>query len=235
MAGNLKISICALIQGWYGHRIVSNIERRIPEGWRLEACEFPRGLPDPVEDPSSILPKLPRCDLILSLGEHPSVAAMLPEIVQATTARSVICPVDSYEWVPSGLSRQVSERLFELGVAYTFPKPLCSLQENIEDEYIRTFAERFGRPKLRITLNGKVIGRVDVLRGSPCGSTYFVSEKLTGLSVDEAASRAGLLMQIYPCLASRVEGPKYREALIHVASNIMMGAVQESLLKATIV
>jgi len=233
MVTSQELSICALVQGFYGHRIVSNIEREIPEGWTLEVSEFPSELPDPVEDPKSVIPKLSSCDLILSLGEHPTVAALLPDIAQATSARSVICPVDNHDWVPPGLIRQVSERLVELGIAYAFPKPLCSLQDNVYDDYIRLFAERFGRPRLRITLKGEVISRVDVLRSSPCGATYFVAERLVGLKANEAASRAGLLTQLYPCLASRVEAPQYGRSLIHEAAKIMSSTVEESLLRAS--
>ncbi|MEM2107026.1 MAG: DUF166 family protein [Candidatus Bathyarchaeia archaeon] len=233
MVTNRKLSICALIQGFYGHRIVSNIKGKLPEGWNLEVCEFPNKLPDPVEDPKSVIPKLPRCDLILSLGEHPTVAAILPEIAEATMASSVICPVDNHDWVPSGLIRQVSERLVELGVAYTFPKPLCSLQDNVNNDCIRLFAERFGKPKLLITLRNEVISRVDVLRSSPCGATYFIAERLVGLRVNEASSRAGLLTQLYPCLASKVEVPQYGRSLIHEAAKIMSGTVEESLLRAS--
>ncbi|MBS7626228.1 hypothetical protein KEJ51_04200 [Candidatus Bathyarchaeota archaeon] len=232
MVTNRKLSVCALVQGFYGYRIVSNIKGRTPEGWNLEVCEFTNKLPDPVDDPRSLIPKPPHCDLILSLGEHPTIAALLPEITQAAAASSVICPVDNHDWVPLGLIKQVSERLSDLGVAYVFPKPLCSLQDNVDDDYIRLFAEKFGRPRLRIILNGKVISRVDVLRSSPCGATYFVAERLVGLKAYEAALRAGLLTQLYPCLASKAEALNYGRSLINEAARIMSRTVEESILKA---
>ena len=218
--------ICALVQGWYGQRIVLNLEKRIPSDWTIDVHEFPRALPALVEEPESLLPKqVSRCDLILSLGEHPAIASLLPDLVKLTGAKAVIAPIGNSSWVPPGIRKQVLRELASLAVASAFPKPFCSMEANSNDKFIDGFAERFGRPKLNITLKNDLIESVDVLRGSPCGSTHFVAEKLLGVSRSEAPTRAGLLVQIYPCLASRERDLEQGEALIHVAAHVLRGAV----------
>ncbi|MBA7504084.1 hypothetical protein ES706_02709 [subsurface metagenome] len=226
----LKMRIYALVQGWYGQRIVLNLERRIPSDWTIEVYKFPRALPTLIEEPENFLPKQThRCDLILSLGEHPAIASLLPDLVKLTGAEAVMVPIDNSNWVPPGVRTKVLWELASLGVASAFPKPFCSMEANSGNKFIDKFAERFGRPKLNITLKNELIESVDVLRSSPCGSTYFVAEKLLGVNKSEAPTRASLLVQIYPCLASRGRDLEYGEALIHAAAHILKGAVLKSI------
>jgi hypothetical protein len=42
----------------------------------------------------------PPTDLILSFGEHPGVAELLPDMVQMTGARAVVAAVDNETWLP---------------------------------------------------------------------------------------------------------------------------------------
>ena len=96
------------------------------------------------------------------------------------------------------------------------------------DQIIDEFAERFGRPKLSIALKDDVIKSVDVIRGSPCGSTHFAARKLIGMSKSEAATKGGLFVQTYPCLASRVRDPEYDKSLIHMAAYIAKNSILKS-------
>jgi hypothetical protein len=226
----LKISICILIQGWYGQRIVENLEKLIPRDWLIKVHEFPRDLPTFIEEPEEFLPSpVSQCDLILSLGEHPAIASLLPDLAKITGAKAVIAPIDNSSWVPSGIRKHISRELSSLGVTSSFPKPFCSMKTNTGSKLIDEFAERFGRPRLRIALKDDVIESVEVLRGSPCGSTYFVAKKLLGVNRSEAATKGSLLVQTYPCLASRVRDPEYNRPLIHVTAYIVKNAVSRSL------
>ncbi|MFH1328002.1 MAG: DUF166 family protein [Candidatus Bathyarchaeota archaeon] len=222
-------SICALVQGWYGQRIVLNLKKRIPSNWKIRVYEFPNDLPVFIEEPKEILPKqVSNCDLILSLGENPAIVSLLPDLVKVTGAKGVIAPIDNSDWVPPGLKKQVSEELTKLGVASTFPKPFCAMEANSGNKFIDEFAVRFGKPKLSITLKNNLIESVEVLRGSPCGATHFVAEKLVGVNKSKAAVNASLLVQIYPCLASRQRSSSGKP-LIHTAANILNRAVLKSL------
>ena len=72
-----------------------------PQGWEIETLEITSSLPTMMEDPLEFLPPdIPKADLVISLGEHPGVAELLPEIVKAAGARAVIAPVDNRAWLP---------------------------------------------------------------------------------------------------------------------------------------
>ncbi len=222
--------ICALVQGWYGHRIVLNLKKWIPSDWELEVYEFLRNLPILIEEPKDFLPKkISRCDLILSLGEQPAIASLLPDLVKLTGAKAVIVPIDNSEWVPPGVRTQVSKELKKLGAASAFPKPFCSMRPNSGNELIDAFAKIFGKPELKIHVKNDLVERVGVIRGSPCGGTHFVAEKLVGVKRSEASTKASLFLQLYPCLASSKKDIEYDDMLIHVSAHIMKGAVEEAL------
>jgi hypothetical protein len=227
------MEIYALIQGWYGERIIQNMLKRLPKGWTIKSHRLPDQLPIIIDEPGNFLPKeTSRFDLILSLGEHPSVAYLLPSIVKATSAKAVIAPIDDSRWLPPGVKRQISEELTRLGVAAAFPKVFCSLTPIYKNDLIDEFARYFGRHKLQITLNNDVIESVHVIRGSPCGSTHYIADKLRGLEISEAPREASLQLQIYPCLASQDKDLEYGTPLMHVAAHIVMGEVKKALCKA---
>ncbi len=225
-----RISIIVLVQGWYGQRIVLNIRSRIPDDWTIKVHELPRGLPILVEEPKELIPKqITKCELILSLGEHPAIASFLPNLIEITGAKAVIAPIDNSNWVPPGVRKQVYEELERKGVESSFPKPFCSMKTNSGNKFIDNFAKRFGKPDLRVTSKNGIIKKVDILRGSPCGATNFVAEKLVGNRKSKAPVDASLFVQTYPCLASRMNDPELGKSLIHVAAYITKASVQKSL------
>ncbi len=225
-----SISICALVQGWYGYRMVSNIKNRIPNSWEIKSLKFPQELPVIVEDIVEILPaKISRCELILSLGENPIIASLLPDLVKITGAKAVIVPIDNSSWVPLGIKKQISEEFDKIGVAFAFPKPFCSMVSNSNNGLIDDFSRRVGKPILKIEIKNDTINRIKVIRGSPCGATHYVAEMLTGMKKSEAAIKASLLVQTYPCLASRKKDPEFGKSLIHLAAYITRGEVLKSL------
>lgn len=225
-----KIRICILIQGWYGQRIVENLKEKSPKNWEFYVHKFPNELPLIIDKEDRLLPKqFPKCDLLISLGENPAIISLLPDLVKKSGAKAIVAPVDNSNWNPPGLRKQVSDELKQLGVAFSFPRPFCSMNSNSKNEIIDGFAERFGAPKLKITSEKGIIKGIQVLRGVPCGATHFVTEKLKGLSDNKAESKASLLIQTYPCLASRTKDPECGEHLIHVAAYIIKGAVHKAL------
>ncbi|MCS7222675.1 MAG: DUF166 family protein [Anaerolineae bacterium] len=232
--------ILALIQGEYGRRIVENIQRHAPE-WPLAVWNAPvLALDEAMDAPETFVPSnLAPADLILSLGQMPAVAVLLPELVQITGARAVIAPIDREEWLPSGLARQIAIWLADLDVTAVFPKPFCSLTEwtynlhshlrTYEDSLVTAFARRFGQPELRVQVgpDGKTIESVEVVRDSACGCARYVAERLTGEHVDDAEQRAGMLHHHFPCLASMRIDPDFNDTLMHISGDILRGQVRE--------
>ena len=217
--------------GDYGLRILENIRLRGPRDWEITHVPLPESLPPIVEDPDLLVDGLVpdvTWDLILFMGESPSAFSLLPSIAARSSAKAVIAPVDDYSWLPLGLERQVKSELDELGVASAFPRTFCTLFP-IGVPLIDEFAMVFGLPLLKLEVEEGRVKGVEVLRGAPCGSTWFMAEKLVGVEVDGAGARAGTFVQIYPCLASRRVERLLGDAPIHVAGHIAERAVEKAL------
>jgi hypothetical protein len=237
--------ILAIVQGNYGQRMVENIRRRGPAGWTVESFRPPPVLPMIVDDPDEFLPgSLPQADMVLALIESPKTAQLVPAIARRSGAKAVLCPIDHTAWVPPGLKNQLQRELAEMGIESAFPKPFCTLTEETAgyrraaERYnsatISEFARHFGRPRLapKVNVSAGTIESIDVLRGSPCGSTWYAAEKLAGASVEEAVPKAGLLSHQYPCLASmekeQIDDRLY-DTLMHVSGYVMNEEMEERL------
>ena len=232
MNSNKEILIDIFIQGSYGNRIAENLKKKSPSNWKIFVYQFSKDMPKIIEDPECFFPKnISNCDIVISLGENPSFATLLPFIAKVTKAKAVIAPVDNPSWLPQGIITQISRELNELNVQCSFPKPFCSMESKTGLSLIDKFATRFGRPELQINLKENMIKEVKILCGSPCGSTHYMSEGIIGLEKNQASNRAGLLIQIFPCLASRSIVSNSKKPLIHIAAHIAMTSVLKSLSK----
>lgn len=236
-----RLSVLILTQGLWGKRIADNIGRYCPTAWVVHQCFVQRTLPPVIDDPAEFLPlHIPHVDLILALGEIPALAQLIPDMVKASGARSVIAPIDRTESLPPGLAAQLKGWLEELGVAVVFPKPFCSLTEttfnqppivvNYTDPIIQTFAHYFGRPELLVTIDeDDRVNRITVARDSACGCARFVAEELVGCLVEQAEYEAGMLHHHYPCLASMNQEADYNDTLMHVSGHILRVTLKEQI------
>ena len=218
-------------QGGYGERVLENLRRRAPDEWTIGHEALPEALPPVIEEPEKHLSGLElggEWDLILFLGESPSAFSLLPAIMRRLSAGAVVAPVDDYSWLPLGLERQIRSELEGLGVKVVFPRTFCTLKP-VGVPPVDEFAQIFGSPRLGIAVEGSKISRVDVVRGAPCGSTWYMAEKLPGTRVEEADARAAIFVQIYPCLASRRVERLLGDAPIHVAGHLVEKAVEDAL------
>jgi len=232
--------ILVVINGDYGQRHVDNLRAHTPENWSIAVWKAPRLLPPIVDDADEFLPpQLPASDLILSLGEHPGVATLLPDIAKMTGARAVIAPIDSAAWLPNGLARQVEGWLKRMEVVSVFPKPFCTLTERTynvirnkkpyDHPLIAEFARYFGRPRFEVHVDqteGK-IASVAVLRDACCGCARFVAEKLVGIGADDAEFQAGMFHHHYPCQATMGVDSDYNDTLLHVSGNVFKDEIAE--------
>jgi hypothetical protein len=231
--------ILAIISGEYGQRHVDNIRAHAPTDWVVKVWKAPSVLPPVIDYPEDYLPDaLPPADLVLSFGEHPGVAELLPDIARMTGARAVIAAVDSETWLPRGLARQLRGWLQDMGIACVTPKPLCSLTEThysigrrqrieYHDPLIAEFSRYFGQPDLLITVDpeSRRITSAEVLRDSVCGCARYVAQRLVDVSADNAEQEAGLLHHHYPCLASMGVDTDYGDTLMHISGNLLKNNV----------
>jgi hypothetical protein len=180
-----------------------------------------------------LLKELPAADLLISLGEHPGVAQMIPDMVKRCGAKAVIAPADNRAWLPFGLARQIQKKLESMGVDMVYPVPFCSLTEDdSQNPYIKEFAGHFGKPQVDIELyqdDKHKVGKVTIKREAPCGSTRFVAERLVGVWFREAAEQAGLLHHQFPCMATMAMDREFQDTLMHRAGNMLKQTVQQSI------
>jgi len=222
--------ILAVVQGNYGKRIAGNINFHAPSSWKITTWTAPSYFPVIVEEPEEFLPlSLPETDLLLSLGENPGVAQLIPGLVKLSKAKAVIAPCDNRDWLPAGLRNQIKKELKTSGISCAFPSPFCSLTENFsENEYIKLFARYFGKPQIILNCNKGKVTRLILKREAPCGCSRFIAEKLTGVKVEEAEEKAGLFHHYYPCLASgKIDAGK--DSLLHQSANITKLVVKKAI------
>jgi hypothetical protein len=228
--------ILVAIQGHYGQRIADNIRNFGPAGWKVYSFTFPQDLPAIIDDADEFLPKeLPAADLLISLGEHPGVAQMIPDVVKRSGAKAVIAPADNRTWLPPGLAMQIKRKLESMGVDMVYPVPFCTLSEkDSQNPFILEFAKYFGKPDVDIELDKDKIKRVVVIRGSPCGCTPYVADGLTGIWERDAVEKAGLLHHQYPCLSTMVMDQEFEDTLMHRAGLMTKLAAEKAIKSAKV-
>lgn len=229
--------VLLITQGEYGDRMVANITAHAPEGWEIETWRAPKALPPIIDEPEDFLPdELPEVDLVVSFGEDPGVAELLPDIVRRVGASAALVPIDSESWVPSGMATQLGKLFGERGVGAAFPKPLCSLTETTynfpkrvayDDPRIAEFARSFGAPRFEVEATDDGVTAVRVLRDATCGCARYVAEGLIGKRPDEVEFEAGMLHHHYPCLATMGIDPQLGDTLMHISGIIMREELAE--------
>ncbi len=221
--------ILASVQGRYGERIAAHIRSNGPLEWEVAVLPLPARLPAIIDDPSEVLPPaIPQAELLISLHESPGAADLIPDIAQACGANAVLAAVDDPAACPPGLANQIRKRLDGMGIAYSFPRPLCSFDGG-PHPLLEAFAERFGRPVLSVRREGDRVLSVEVLRDAPCGSARFVASVLPGVRVQEAADTGALRHHHHPCLASMEIDPDRNDTIMHLSGYIVRAAIKAGL------
>ena len=226
----MDIKIFILSYGEYGSRIVNNIVNRGFSSAIVGLHEFPEDIPEFIDDFSSYIPmELPECDLILSLGLKGDINMILPEIASKTGAKSVIAEIHDPSQIPFGLQREIEAS--SKGIKIVFAKPFCSLKP-VGDEVIDEFTRYFGKPELEIKFD-KFIKNINVFRGAPCGSTWYIADELIGFPVEDAELESGNKIHNYPCIASMATDSIVGDTILHLAGYKIKEAVKEGLGFAT--
>ncbi len=226
----MDIKIFILSSGDYGSRIVNNIANRGYASAIVGLHEYSEDLPEFIDNFESYIPeKLPECDLILSLGLKGDINMVLPEIASKTGAKSVIAEMHDPAQIPPGLQREIEASANDIKIV--FAKPFCSLKP-VGDSVIDEFARYFGKPELIIE-GDEFIKNINVIRGAPCGSTWYVADELEGFPVKDAELESGNKIHNYPCVASMATDSIVGDTILHLAGYKIKEAVKEGLGFAT--
>lgn len=218
--------IFILTSGNYGSRIINAMAKMGFASSIVGIHEVDENLPEFIEDIDEFIPNnLLEADLVLSLGLYGDINMIIPIVASKTGAKSIIVPIHDPKQIPMGLQREIENEIGDAKIV--FPKPFCSL-EPVGDKYIDEFASIFGKPELEIEFDD-LIKSIKVKRGAPCGSTWFVAEKLENIPVDEAEFESGKLYHNYPCLASMSTDPQVGDTILHLAGYKIKEAVKSEL------
>jgi hypothetical protein len=223
------MKVLFVTQGKYGERIADNVANRRPDGWEIARLPLSPRLPIVIDDPDAVLPpSIPAADLLVSLHESPGAAELIPDIAEKCGAAAVLAAVDDRAACPPGLQNQVRKRLDRLGVAVAFATPLCGFDGGPHPHLV-AFAEKFGRPRMRIAADGDRVGSVTVERDCPCGAAGFVASVLPGTRLSEAADTGALRHHHHPCMASMEIDPDRNDTLMHLSGYIFRAAINSAL------
>jgi hypothetical protein len=198
----------------------------------------PLNLPAFIDNPEEYMPKkIPKTDLCIASGLHKDLLLELPRQLQRSGIAGLIVPIEDFAEVPSGLRKQVEEKCQELSLESAFPKPFCSLELSEAMPTIsRLVTElKIGRPSLEasITKLGKdeVIEAAVVRRSAPCGSTWYVARKLTGVATKQEVLYDAIAKahHSYPCTATMNVDPETKEPILHIGGYIIREEVEKAL------
>ncbi|MBU2617253.1 MAG: DUF166 domain-containing protein [Euryarchaeota archaeon] len=205
--------IGVITKGKHGLRLIETI--RSKTDMSVVSASLPC-LPEFIEDPSSFLEELDEAvfdvDLLITYSLHPDLT---PEIIRLAEKHGVQAIIVPGGYAKAGSRRKLVSKKYNIHVRV---EEVCCAIEPGGNNIVSEFASKLGRPMYRITTSDGIITKVDVIRGTPCGGSWFVAEELVGTPASEAPTKAGLLIQYYPCWGK-----------IHVAAEIQKKAVIDAL------
>ncbi|AKB30423.1 Thymidylate synthase [Methanosarcina siciliae T4/M] len=215
--------IGVITRGKYGHRLIDTIKEH--SDFSVVTADLPEFVPVFIEEPDEFLDSLNfdrgvfSAEIVVTYSLHPDLTSAIAKLAAEAGVRSLIIPGG-----PSRASVTELNRISEAsGMDIEVDEICCTLEPNSANS---PFAEIFGSPVLKVkTENGK-IAKVDVIKGAPCGSTWYMAKEIVGVPVKDAPPKAGLLIQQYPCRASRGEmggihesGELHKQAFIKALEN----------------
>ena len=200
------ITITVVTRGRYGQRAIRTIREKTD--FEVIDAPLPKYLPDFIEDTAPYTENAGlSSDLVIIFALHPDLTPAFAACAAESGAGAIIVSgSDTYEL------RKIRDR-YQIHI---HADEICCSLLPCGDPVIDEFTEILGRPRVKISVNGGVISDVCVVRGSPCGATWWAASQLAGTPVADAPARAGLLVQQYPCRAVRgTRGGIHRSAAIH--------------------
>ena len=224
-----KIRILLFQRGMYGERVVETIKKYGKKLQISKIFKIPKDLPDIIEEPETYISEeiFKDIDLIISYSLHADLSQYIVEQAKNNGIKAVIMPGEDPSFSQLGARRQ----LFEIAgneVTVFGPEVTCALKPVEDNEIIKIFCSELGHPKFKVETKEGKISKVDVIRGAPCGATWYVAKEIIGESIKEAPRKAALLTQYY-CRASRGYDIIGGEGKIHKAGKITMKAFEKAI------
>jgi hypothetical protein len=215
--------IGVITRGKYGHRLIDTVKEH--SDFSVVTSDLPELVPLFIEDPDQYLEALNfdkrvfSAEIVITYSLHPDLTSAIAKLASRAGVRSLI--------VPGGPSRASIPELNQIseasGMDIEVHEICCTLEPN---EFNRPFTDIFGSPSLEVKTKNEKIEDVKVLKGAPCGSTWYMAKEIIGVPLKDAAPKAGLLIQHYPCRAARGDlggihesGELHKQAFIKALEN----------------
>jgi len=202
----------------------------------------PDSLDDFLDDVAPhIPPGIPQADIAIVVNVHPDIIFGLLPILKDKGYKGIIGGSERPKELPLGLRTQLADEAGKLGMEEAFAKPFCALRPNPATPAINAFMEKahFGEPMLKIVTQKSRAGKetvlaANVIRSAPCGSTWYVAKRMTGIETDQPDLRERIseAHHAYPCTASMDQDPELKDTILHKAGYIIREAVEDSIKRA---
>jgi len=211
------LKVVIVTDGPYGERAYEYISKEFDT--EFIQLEQPTSVfADHTEIPEDALKQMESADILITYTLHSDLTLDLVEMLHDKLEGIIVAA-----WRGEGFKNQL-ERFGNV----TCPENMCDLQENgnpVFDEFV----SKFGRPIVRINCQGDKIVDIEVLRSSPCGSTFFVAEEMIGQDLENLPIKAGLKLQHYPCRAPKMRLFDDDECKKEMAANFHKEAFEKAL------
>ena len=215
--------IGVITRGKYGHRLIDTVKEH--SDFSVVTSDLPELVPLFIEDPDQYLEALNfdkrvfSAEIVITYSLHPDLTSAIAKFASRAGVRSLI--------VPGGPSRASIPELNQIseasGMDIEVHEICCTLEPN---DFNRPFTDIFGSPSLEVKTKNEKIVDVKVLKGAPCGSTWYMAKEIIGVPLKDAPPKAGLLIQHYPCRAARGDfggihesGELHKQAFIKALEN----------------
>jgi hypothetical protein len=215
--------IGVITRGKYGHRLIDAVKEH--SDFSVVTSDLPELVPLFIEEPDQYLEALNfdkrvfSAEIVITYSLHPDLTSAIAKLASRAGVRSLI--------VPGGPSRASIPELNKIseasGMDIEVHEICCTLEPN---EFNRPFTDIFGSPSLEVKTKDEKIVDVKVLKGAPCGSTWYMAKEIIGVPLKDAPPKAGLLIQHYPCRAARGDlggihesGELHKQAFIKALEN----------------
>jgi hypothetical protein len=215
--------IGVITRGKYGHRLIEAIKEH--SDFSVVTADLPEFVTLFIEDPDEFLEAINfdqrvfSAEIVITYSLHPDLTYSIAKLAAGAGVRSLI--------IPGGPSRASVHELNKIseasGMDIEVHEICCTLEPN---DFNRPFADIFGSPVLKVKTKDGKISDVEVIKGSPCGSTWYMAKEIVGVPVKDAPPKAGLLIQHYPCRAARGDlggihesGELHKQAFIKAVDN----------------
>ncbi len=198
----------------------------------------PESLDDFIDDVEPYIPKdIPQAEIAIVVNVHPDIIFGLLPVLKERGYGGIIGGSERPQELPLGLRTQLTEEARRIGLEAAFAKPFCALAPDPATPAINAFMEKahFGEPKIEIVTQESRPGKesilaANVVRSAPCGSTWYVAKRMTGLETDQPDLRERIseAHHAYPCTASMDQDPELKDTILHKAGYIIREAVEDA-------